>query len=75
MNGKQFLKNITLDNAFYIAQSEVRKRTWSKEALEEIVSKKEALCPECAAQKACIYCGCQFPEMLISDKPCPQGKF
>lgn len=33
-----------------------------------------AKCPECAIAGACIECGCNFIEMSLSDKKCPNEK-
>ena len=75
MTPKQFVKNIILDNAFYIAQSVERKLSWTQDQINEFIKDKIEACPDCWNQNSCTECGCNAYDMFISDKPCPKGNF
>lgn len=75
MTPKQFIKNMTFDNLYYIRQAKKRKKEWTQEQIDEQVNRKALLCPGCWDQGACVHCGCNIYDMFISDKPCEDGKF
>lgn len=74
MSIKEYFKP---SNWFYYLQAKWSKLFMKKSHFDMLhqVSKKSALCPECALAKECLVCGCDFVEMAISNKPCPNNKW
>lgn len=36
---------------------------------------KASKCPDCYKATECIHCGCDFNEMVLTNKPCPENKW
>jgi hypothetical protein len=75
---KEYLKP---KNYFYFFQGKYRKfiiKQYQKIDGDQLFDKalhKAASCPECYFNGACLICECGFDDMILSDKPCPKGKF
>ena len=81
MTIKQFIKNIRLSNLIYIIQAKYRKFIASQ--YESIYSSNKIddmlyatyKCPKCFENNSAECCGCNFKEMILSDKKCKYNKW
>lgn len=81
MTIKQLLKNIKFKNFIYIVVAKYKKfirrqynKLYSKDNIDDMLF-KTASCPDCYFNGSCLNCGCNFKELITTDKPCPNGKF
>lgn len=81
MTISQLIKNIKFSNLLYIVQSKYRafinkeyNRIYSDTKLNNMLY-AAATCSECYLNGSCLECGCDFKEMITSDKPCPKNKW
>lgn len=68
MTIRQFIKNIKLSNLYHIVQSKLRQM--SKPLPDEEILAKVADCPQCFNAGECLRCGCDFHDVVASDKQC-----
>ena len=74
-------KNWKVKNLKYIIQATYKKfirkeyqRFFGPDNIDDMLY-KTARCHECYLNGSCLYCGCNFKEMITTKKPCPEGKF
>lgn len=69
MTIRQLLRNITRPiNLLYIIQSKIRRM--SQPLPDEEILAKVADCPQCFQSGVCQRCGCDFHDVIASDKQC-----
>ena len=69
------IKNANAKNLEYIIQAKKRKLEWSQEEIDKFLAPKISACQECVEHGETFCCGCNTLEMMLSDKPCGNGKF
>lgn len=81
MTLKQFIKNLKFKNLIYIIAAKYKKfirkeynKYYESDKLEDIYF-KIASCPDCYLNGSCLECGCDFKEMITTNKPCPNEKW
>lgn len=75
------IRNYKLKNLWYIIVAKYKKfikreynRVWGEDEIDEMLF-KVSQCPKCYLNGACIKCGCDFKELITTNKKCPDGRF
>lgn len=75
------LRDITLNNIRRVIQAKYKKfikgqynKYFNQDKIDEMLY-KTAQCPNCFMNGSCLECGCDFKEMITTDKKCPNDKF
>lgn len=80
---RTFLSNLTLSNAIHFVVGHYKRfiydefaRMYEQDDVEKLLN-KAASCPECVNNGFCVNSDCECPivEVMLSDKPCPNGRF
>lgn len=81
MTIKQFLGNVKIQNVKYIISAKYKKfikqqynKYFSEDKMEEMMY-KVSQCPKCYLNNSAECCGCNFKEMITTDKKCGYGKW
>lgn len=81
MTLKQFIKNLKFKNVIFIVVAKYKKfirkeyqKYYSKDDIDKLMF-KVASCPKCYLNGSCLECGCDFKEMITTNKHCPNEKW
>lgn len=77
----QLISNTKIKNLKYIIQAKYRvfirdqyNKIYSDDKMDNMLY-ATATCNDCYLNGSCLKCGCDFKEMITSDKSCPDGKW
>lgn len=82
MKIKQLIQNIKKPkNLIYMIQGKYKrfiKKQYNKYFTQDSIDNmlfKTSQCPKCYQNGSCLECGCDFKELITTNKKCPNGKF